>query len=470
MFRKLILLAAFTLLTSSIVEANVAFTPKSSLRTINDDVSFTPKNSVASFPHKGITEIQGGATGGQSTMSKSIFNLVKGIVGVGVLSLPSGIAAFGNSKKSLVPAVALIILMGTLSGYNFSLIGRVCALTGASSYSDAWEKSIGSSSAWIPAVACTGKTFLACLAYSMVLGETFQGLLTAAGVQASRPQTLVGLTLTVILPLCLLKNLAALAPFSLLGIFGMALTVATMGLRCLDGSYGATGKYIQDVAKLPVFGSKVFSSNAIILACMLGTSFMAHFNAPKFYNELENNTVDRFNKLVSVSFGTSIAFFSLAAGFGFATFGESSAGFVLSNYSNKDTLVGIAKIAVAFSLIFTYPLVFVGCRDGTLSLLKVPKEKQTNATLNNITFVLLSLLTFAAINLKDLGFIMSFGGATLANALIYVFPAMMFNKIVKDKGAMAPAAMKKETYFTTFSMLAGLIMGAIGAKMSIDKL
>jgi hypothetical protein len=91
MFRKFILLAAFTLLvTSSLVEANVAFTPKSSLRTINDDVSFTPKNSVASFPHKGITEIQGGATGGQSTMSKSIFNLVKGIVGVGVLSLPSG--------------------------------------------------------------------------------------------------------------------------------------------------------------------------------------------------------------------------------------------------------------------------------------------------------------------------------------------------------------------------------------------
>lgn len=315
MFRKLIILVAFTLLTSCHVQADVAFTPRSSLRTVRDEASITSKNSMTSFSRKAITEVQGGAAGGQSTMSKSIFNLVKGIVGVGVLSLPSGIAAFGNSKKALVPAVSLIILMGALSGYNFSLIGRVCALTGASSYSDAWEKSIGSSSAWIPAMACTGKTFLACLAYSMVLGETFQGLLTAAGIQASRPQTLIGLTLTVILPLCLLKNLAALAPFSLLGIFGMALTVATMGLRCLDGSYGASGKYIQDVAKLPIFGSKVFSSNAIILACMLGTSFMAHFNAPKFYNELENNTIDRFNKLVSVSFGTSIAFFQFGGGF-----------------------------------------------------------------------------------------------------------------------------------------------------------
>lgn len=90
MFRRFILLAAFTLLASSYVEADVAFSPKSSLRTIRDDASITPKNSVASFSRKGITEIQGGATGGQSTMSKSIFNLVKGIVGVGVLSLPSG--------------------------------------------------------------------------------------------------------------------------------------------------------------------------------------------------------------------------------------------------------------------------------------------------------------------------------------------------------------------------------------------
>lgn len=360
--------------------------------------------------------------------------------------------------------------MGSLSGYNFSLIGRVCALTGASSYSDAWEKSIGPSSAWIPAMACTFKTFLACLAYSMVLGETFQGLLATAGVQASRAQTLIALTSTVILPLCLLKNLSALAPFSLLGIVGMTLTVATMGLRFFDGSYGATGKFIQDVAKLPAFGSKVFSSSAIILACMLGTSFMAHFNAPKFYNELENNTVDRFNKLVSVSFGVSIALFSLATGFGFATFGKSSAGFILSNYSGKDTLIGVAKIAVAFSLIFTYPLVFTGCRDGALSLLKIPKEKQTDSTLNNITLVLLGLLTYAAINLKDLGFIMSFGGATLANALIYVFPAMMFNRIVKDKGASASISMKNETYFTTLSMLLGVVMGVIGAKMSIDKL
>jgi Transmembrane amino acid transporter protein len=64
--------------------------------------------------------------GGTATIPSLIGNLVKAIVGVGVLSLPAGIAAFGNAPSSLVPALALITIIGILSGYGFSLIGRVC--------------------------------------------------------------------------------------------------------------------------------------------------------------------------------------------------------------------------------------------------------------------------------------------------------------------------------------------------------
>ncbi len=352
------------------------------------------------------------------------------------------------------------------------MIGRVCALTGADSYSNAWEKTIGDSSAWVPALFCTLKTFIAILAYSMVLAETFAGIFQAMGLGLSRGQTLIGLTTIVLLPLCLLKNLASLAPFSLLGIFGMALTVACMGVRYFDGSYALpSGKFLESVAKIPAFGvkgaSSVLSANSFILVCMLSTAFMAHFNAPKFYMELEDNTIERYNTLVSTSFGISILIFSLSTALGFATFGSSSAGFILSNYSSKDSLIGMSRIAVAISLIFTYPLVFVGCRDGVLSLLKVPKEKQTNANLDKLTVVLLSLVTVAAIYMQDLSFVMSFGGATLGNSLIYIFPALMFKAMVKNMGDGASSALKNETYFATFSMLLGIFMGAVGAKQSL---
>ena len=111
---------------------------------------------------------------------------------------------------------------------------------------------------------------------------------------------------------------------------------------------------------------------------------MAHFNAPKFYTELKNNTVKRYNILVSSSFAISIAIFAAIASAGFLTFGSASSGLILNNYANKvrflsnlfsfyfticelilscvtflllcivkDILMSLSRIAVAISLVFS---------------------------------------------------------------------------------------------------------------------
>jgi len=482
---KLLLITTMVALSCWTIDG---FKPQSALSPItriknevdNFESQITKENVYTYTYHPLTLTLNGGAAlavaeSGKSSLPTAMFNLVKVLVGAGVLSLPAGIAAFGDSTGAILPAVALITIMGSFSGYNFSLIGRVCAFTGASSYRDAWEKTVGEKSAWIPALACSSKTFVVVLAYSMILAETFQGIANSMGLNASRSQALVALTVSTLFPLCKMKNLASLAPFSLLGIIGMATTVACMATRYFDGSYALpSGKFLEGLGQLPAFGSNgassVFSPNAFILICMLSTAFMAHFNAPKFYNELENNTIARFNTLVGTSFGVAIAFFSVAAALGFATFGKSSLGYILSNYSPNDSLMGMSRIAVAFALIFTYPLVFVGCRDGFLSLMKVPEEKQTDSMLNRLTIGLLAVVTFGACTLKDLSFLMSFSGATLGNSLIYVFPAIMFRKVVKDMGTNASAALNKETYFATFSMFLGIGMGIIGTKMALTLL
>jgi hypothetical protein len=190
-----------------------------------------------------------------------------------IFVLRTGIAAFGDAPGAVVPASALIALIGILSGFGFFLIGKVCAYTGATSYRDAWAKSVGESSSWIPAASCTIKTCLACLAFSMVLGDTFSVLLGTA-----RNPTLLALTGIVLLPLCLLKNLNALAPFSLVGVLGMGYTAIAMGLRYFDGSYGPQGSLVEDVGESlqPMFGENadVFTSKSLILICMLSTAYM----------------------------------------------------------------------------------------------------------------------------------------------------------------------------------------------------
>ncbi len=80
----------------------------------------------------------------------------------------------------------------------------------------------------------------------------------------------------------------------------MAYTTIVMAMRYFGGNYALPdGKYLADGIAAPAFGNKgalsVLSPSSFILISMLSTAYMAHFNAPKFYIELENNTIERFN-------------------------------------------------------------------------------------------------------------------------------------------------------------------------------
>jgi amino acid permease len=190
----------------------------------------------------------------------------------------TGIAAFGDAPSVLLPALTLIAVIGMLSAYGFALIGRCCAYTGATSYREAWAKTVGAGTSWIPAVSATLKTFFACLAFSMVLADTFTGLLQRTA--SDRTAVLVTLTSVVLLPLCWMKNLSSLAPFSLLGVLGMLYTAIAMTIRYLDGSYGVNGALRQHLAShlQPAFGDagwkSVLNPQSLILVCMLSTAYM----------------------------------------------------------------------------------------------------------------------------------------------------------------------------------------------------
>mmetsp|Transcript_92813 Transcript_92813/g.189058 ORF Transcript_92813/g.189058 Transcript_92813/m.189058 type:complete len:490 (+) Transcript_92813:165-1634(+) len=411
-------------------------------------------------------------TGGDATVTQLIFNLVKGIVGAGVLSLPAGIAAFSDAPGGVVPAVSLIAIIGGLSAYGFALIGRCCAYTNTKSYRDAWSATVSQSSSWLPATAVTFKTVAACLAYSMILGDTFVSLLSTVGVASSKIPVTLGLTGTVLLPLCLMKNLSSLAPFSLVGSLGMMYTALAMVTRYLGKAYTATGPFGADnVAALrPKFGTVgakgALTPSAAILVSMLSTAFMAHFNAPKFYNELKDKTLPKYYKVVSTSFAISISIFALVASIGFLTFGSNASGLILNNYSTRDGLMNLSRIAVAVSLVFSYPLAFVGARDGVLDLLKM---EGTDKTQNVLTVALLAIITGAALVIPDVSFVMALAGATLGNGLIYIFPALMFRGAIKKKKD-ATKGEKREVKLAMGSAVAGLIMGLIGTKMAIGSL
>ena len=161
--------------------------------------------------------------GGTCTMSNEIFNLIKNLVGAGAFGIPSGFASIGRgsrSKYTMVASGGIILLMAVIFGYYFILVGRVCKMTGSASYREAWDRTAGQHhilfkrmSFLIP-LSIILMAGLANLAYSMILADTTHSLVARLGYTISRNTCLIYVTIFVLLPLCMVKKLSVLAPFS----------------------------------------------------------------------------------------------------------------------------------------------------------------------------------------------------------------------------------------------------------------
>jgi hypothetical protein len=188
---------------------------------------------------------------GTATVSEETMNLIKNIIGAAALGLPAGVAAFGNHPSALLPALVLLVAMGSLSAFCFQNLGKICQHTASTSYTQAWSRSVSPKTAFLPTIASLFVTASAVLTYSMILADTLPEILnTLLGIRVSRSQALLGVTVVALLPLCLLRSLSALAPFSLVGILGMVYTALSMYYRWLTDAYNPEdGMFFNDIAE-----------------------------------------------------------------------------------------------------------------------------------------------------------------------------------------------------------------------------
>ena len=302
----------------------------------------------------------------------------------------------------------------------------------------------------------------------MILADTFQSLSSTINIEITRTESLLLITIIAILPLCLLKNLDALAPYSILGTFGIILTAICMGIRYFDGTYDSNldGRYVHDLDDTlrPSFGTYngSWSGGVLVFITMVYEAFVAHYNAPRFLTELKQPTMKRYGILVGIAFGSSSLVYIVMTAFGFLTFGGNCDGYILNNYSTNDPLATLCRVAIAFSVLFTYPIVFVGFRDGILDVLELPSSVQTSNRMNVLTVVLLVIITILAGFCRDLGFINAVGGGTLATAIVFVFPAFMFRAALRNR--LEPTTRKEEIEIMAVMvlMVVGVIMGVVG--------
>lgn len=134
-------------------------------------------------------------------------------------------------------------------------------------------------------------------------------------------------------------------------------------------------------------------------------------------------------------------------------------------------LAKLCRLAIGASIVFGYPLTFVGIRDGVLNLAGVKNPSERAQTLT--TLALLTVVSTLAVFLRDVGFVVSFGGALLGSAIIYIFPAIIFIKTmaqkVKSGEILETAAVRNEVALNKGIAGIGVLMAIIGASVSVLK-
>lgn len=398
--------------------------------------------------------------------AQSVFNIMKNQIGSGVLGLPLGLA----TGTGIFPAMVITCVLGAISGYAFSNLGRVCSETGQKTWKGCGQATGGRVLANAMAIVCIFKTFLGCVSWSIVIADSFSGIFRGFGVPdpfSSRTYVLLGMTLIIIFPMCLIKDLSILGYTSLLGLIGLGYTSVFMLVRCIDGSYAPGGFFYDSLAQelKPDFSEGInlwgINMKSLAFMCGLSTAYVCHYNAPRFYDELRDNTMPRFNKVVSLAFSAVALVNMWMMIAGYLTFGTVTQGNILNNYADNDNLAALARLGVGGSVLCGYPILFTGLRESLLAFIG---WERTDKVFYGSTACILSLITVLAYFIHSLGLLNNFAGAVLGSYVIYVFPMVCFLLAVKN-GYLQIG--RSERFLSKSFVWMGIILSVVGGYIAL---
>eukprot|EP00746_Dinoflagellata_sp_MGD_P017760 gnl/MRDRNA2_/MRDRNA2_140971_c0_seq1.p1 gnl/MRDRNA2_/MRDRNA2_140971_c0~~gnl/MRDRNA2_/MRDRNA2_140971_c0_seq1.p1 ORF type:complete len:261 (+),score=40.11 gnl/MRDRNA2_/MRDRNA2_140971_c0_seq1:27-785(+) len=221
-------------------------------------------------------------------------------------------------------------------------------------------------------------------------------------------------------------------------------------------SFSTGGDYL---SAFKAFATKL---GAFVYMSMCETAFIAHQNAPAFYQEAGSN-VAKFGVIVALGFGISTLINIMFLVSGFLTFGKSSAGIILNSYALTDQLAAVARILFSSSLICTYPLLFQGIKPVLTKMLTQRfKHIKDGAFLNQVLTVLpLALITTVSVIISNAGIANAICGSITGSALIYILPPLMYLK------SSLPVSKPQLEKVANIALLAfGSILAVVGTGMS----
>lgn len=361
----------------------------------------------------------------------SMVNLLKTIIGSGILGLPLAIVEFG-----LVTGLCLMIAAALLATFGLHILnvaamqlGRKSSFAGLCSLTYP-RAAFGFDFAI--AIKCIGTT----IAYFTVIGTTFISLVKAIIGEDTKPEGailslmlsrpfVVSFSAILIAPVCFMRKMDSLKYTSYAGmaavLYLVILTVVNFFIT-ESASFSNIPLFVKpSLSMFSYYGSFVFA-------------YTCHQNILPIQNEARNNTPRGMMNVIATSMTTATIFYLAVAIFGAATYGSEVKDNILANMQSN-IFTYAARIFYILLLLVSVPLQVFPCRLSIekMTLFYMRAERLTKSTAEYLFFgsTIAILILTAGVACFDIGLkiVLQIVGAVAGTFICYFLPSIIFNKL-----------------------------------------
>uniref|UniRef100_A0AAQ5X7U5 Amino acid transporter transmembrane domain-containing protein n=1 Tax=Amphiprion ocellaris TaxID=80972 RepID=A0AAQ5X7U5_AMPOC len=406
---------------------------------------------------------------GHASFGMSVFNLSNAIMGSGILGL-----SFAMANTGIVLFTVLLVGVAILSLYSVHLLLVTAKEGGSLIYEKLGERAFG----WPGKMAAFGSIIMqnigAMSSYLFIVKyelpeviRAFRGLEENSGEWYLNGNYLVVfVSIGVILPLSLLKNLGYLGYTSGFSLSCMVFFLGVVMLRkrllsacsfLLFPPRNCSTIHCQkqlsiSVQQLPsilffsylicvseMFSILVFPQTAYTVP-ILAFAFVCHPEVLPIYSELKDRSRKKMQNVSNLSILAMLIMYMLSALFGYLTFYDNVEAELLHTFTKVykfDTMLLMVRLAVLTAVTLTVPIVLFPIRSSITTLLFSGREFSWTRHML-IAAAILAFNNMLVIFVPTIRDIFGFIGSSAATMLIFILPAAFYLRLVKSLPFRSP--------------------------------
>uniref|UniRef100_A0A8C2H1R8 Sodium-coupled neutral amino acid symporter 2 n=1 Tax=Cyprinus carpio TaxID=7962 RepID=A0A8C2H1R8_CYPCA len=386
---------------------------------------------------------------GSASFGMSVFNLGNAIMGSGILGL-----AYAMANTGIAMFVILLVAVAIFSLYSVHLLLKTANEGGSLVYEQLGYKAFGIPGKLAASCCITMQNFGAMASYLYIVKYELPIVIKAFldsnnnSWYTNGDYLVLIVTVAIILPLSLLKNLGYLgytSGFSLLCMvfFVIVVIYKKFQIPCplpenfinitVNVSQPQVNTTDEECCKPKYF---IFNSQTVYAVPILTFAFVCHPAILPMYEELKDRSRRKMQNVANVSFLGMFVMYLLAALFGYLPFNEAVEPELLHTYSKVysfDVVLLIVRFAVLIAVTLTVPVVlFPVSSPAHLQLLCASKDFSWPRHIC-ITVALLVCVNILVIFVPTIRDIFGFIGASAAAMLIFILPSAFYIKLVKKE-------------------------------------